>query len=738
MFFWRKSATVAEWVKSKTWADSRKYLMNLDGKELKIQPGQATPIEWMKLYHRVQVVGIDEAYGELLAPWFMNYIPSDLTTKISSAGDSSPAMFRLFQENSEILFVLQHCKRLKATPVPVLFEEGRETAENELLALISSNSDVLDKALLNLATYREVVACEGFDLLRNLLLGLRALQEDESASAVYFQAILNCEQPSLQRLRAVSADYVGMAFKNLNRLKPEARRKKALKWYNFSLATLPESQVGDADWAAIKTNLANAYSIPGGADRDGDIEAAIRHITDTLGIASSSAVRNAMSKDNLAIAYMQRGVGERSENLFIAVKLSEEAIVLFQAANDVASQIKAMLNASRAYIELSSTYIKPKRLGESGSLGAHRGTLDSAEHLLKSGEQLLTGFDDSIAWSIQEAIDQGLLDVALLRIQILGDTSFDEADVRLKRLLHSSASKQDATGLAYWQLVLAKLSLARYQQDKLHFDRVLSVINQGIELAETAKLSYIAAQARLLRATLDLTRLDLADATSIALIESNLRAALEDLVHGVDFDLVQQCLTTLLYLLVERPNEDVQSLQIKIADACNICINAERRLTSPQQGSIFALQAGFLLILAERSPESSLVDEALLLLAESDRLIIERERPIIWAQIQVLKEKWKVAHRGDSDNLKRAGLILSSAMDGGGANAEVLRALYGEFAAEQLSRSTKNETAKSFSPRYLLDYDYQKNNDSISEIFSVLNRASVRSSQHIANHNDLV
>lgn len=215
-----------EWIDQRTWGASREFLAkNPELKDLlrlnHLEPASAEDpdrVVWVALLRRAAQTGIDEAYGELLAPWFMLHIPRYLTTKITTAGESSPEMFKLFQEHFEIFSVLHHCKRLKAMDVVALSREGANQAEQQLLSLAQvPDRETGDGVLENLATYEILHTLPSFPLLVSMVSGLHFLRHyrDEQKAFEYLNAVLNCDEPTDQRVRAIAADYLGLFYGHL-------------------------------------------------------------------------------------------------------------------------------------------------------------------------------------------------------------------------------------------------------------------------------------------------------------------------------------------------------------------------------------------------------------------------------------------------------------------------------------------------------------------------------------------
>ena len=226
------------WVERRTWGASREYL--LAHPDLLDQPrpasGAAGPRDpadvapgWLKLLRRAREIGVDAAYGELLAPWFMIYISRELATKITAAGELSPAMFGLFSEHHEIMPVLPYCKKLRAESVETLLKEGADYAEQTLLSLAHlSDPDRSVKIVGNLATYESLFTLDEFSYLVSMVIGLHALrfERDEAIAFRHLNNILGSQDPSVQRLRAITADYVGLFYKNSRSIDSCSNRKK--------------------------------------------------------------------------------------------------------------------------------------------------------------------------------------------------------------------------------------------------------------------------------------------------------------------------------------------------------------------------------------------------------------------------------------------------------------------------------------------------------------------------------
>ncbi|MEE8264273.1 MAG: hypothetical protein V3R40_03340, partial [Gammaproteobacteria bacterium] len=74
----------------------------------------------------------------LLEPFFCPSISRENAFEIARAGESSPLMFKLFQERTEVGVVLHLCKRLKSAPVLELAHEGPKLVVTTVLGLLES------------------------------------------------------------------------------------------------------------------------------------------------------------------------------------------------------------------------------------------------------------------------------------------------------------------------------------------------------------------------------------------------------------------------------------------------------------------------------------------------------------------------------------------------------------------------------------------------------------------------
>jgi len=202
--------------------------------------------------------------GGLLAPFFCPHISFEDTFAIAQAGESSPAMFRVFQERSHIMPVLPLCKRLKVTPVLVLAHEG---------------SKVMIRFVDQLLVQRDQLGIEdrrtiGANLISYFAVG--AAREAAEATRAYLLAPDGTPLPDIDVFALVTAlpgwslirrddnplqwasrhDEIAVALKNIELPGRERRQRQAVKMMEEAIETFDDQGAGE-DAAIARSNLAN-------------------------------------------------------------------------------------------------------------------------------------------------------------------------------------------------------------------------------------------------------------------------------------------------------------------------------------------------------------------------------------------------------------------------------------------------------------------------------------------------
>jgi len=643
------AAKLRGWVAAEVWGASRDYLaqqpeliQKLKGYGSERLPTNEweIPTVWSRLLLRVLEVGLDEAYGELLAPWFMFHIPRALTTKIAAAGKSSARMFELFSEYSEILPVLHYCKRLKAEKVHVLAQEGAAIGERLLFELPNQpDSEGFREAKENLLTYGEMFTVDHFSMRVSLAMGIQALRSGVTESLAFQQLdpVLGAEAPDAQRLRAIAADCVGLCYKNARSGDRRSNRKKALKWINFALAVLPEVEVGGPDWRAIKSNLANAYRMPGGADPATDAETSLRHLEDVLQSLpkEDASLEWAMLQDNIAAAYAQRLLQDRAENLKLAAGHAARAEEVFANLNLPSERIKAIMNQARSYVEMGPVYFPRTTFKEPEGLGAELGVLDRAEEALRRADDVSEAEGLSYAKAV---IYQNLAEVAIQRSEILGQDTLGVATQYLATARAEAGNADDDLRLAHIGYLSALVALRQLKSgigSKSAVGKLLSdALAQNHRIGELGRAGEC-----------QFYKVFTSDAEPLAWrredwmeAEADLSTAIEMLSVGRNFRPLQPCLTAYFQTLLHCYPDSTPLVIDKYRAGCEKAIEAAGSLPNYRGMFLATLGAG-LDAIAERTASTELRMEALDVVQEARFLVSEREESLAWAQIQVLSQK---------------------------------------------------------------------------------------------------
>jgi hypothetical protein len=223
----------------------------------------ASEIEDIKHFDTADKVALMAA---LLAPFFCPWVSWEDTFEVARAGESSPLMFRVFQERDSIASVLHLCKRLKSAPVLHLAYEGPKTVAEAIISIVeeaSSSGDAQDEYGENFYSFFKGNDPMGSAArLRDFLKRPKGLEKPEIdlfglVSAFPGWVLLKREtQPVMWASRQ---DELALILKNASLPNMAARQKLAVQMMQEAIQVF-ESQ-GETEHAAIaKSNLANLIS----------------------------------------------------------------------------------------------------------------------------------------------------------------------------------------------------------------------------------------------------------------------------------------------------------------------------------------------------------------------------------------------------------------------------------------------------------------------------------------------
>jgi hypothetical protein len=391
------------------------------------------------------------------------------------------------------------------------------------------------------------------------------------------------------------------------------------------------------DWRAIKTNLANAYMLPGARDARTDAQAAYRHLSEVLAVEprDERSPHWAMLQDNLAALLAERGVGDRADDLQRAAELAGNAARVFKTLGMPDHRIKSLINVSRAWIEMGPLFIRRKHFDEPEGIGARLGVLDNAEAALREAQSIL---DQVTLRDARPRIYQSLAEVAMQRAQFLDQDTAGEAMEWLARA--AAAAGDDVVRAAYIEYLRAKVALHLFSRERVGQEELLSLLDQGERSNRALGNLGRAGECYYWRAKIRLRSQGLAGKeVNWHAAQDEYRTALELELAGTDFSNARECMADLIRIILLQKDQTAATAANACRGVCELAITAARYFPG-YRGIFLAYLASALMSVAERFGAPALNEEAMAALVSADTLITEREHPLEWAQLQLLLDRF--------------------------------------------------------------------------------------------------
>lgn len=154
-------------------------------------------------------------------------------------------------------------------------------------------------------------------------------------------------------LWAMASYHLGAALVLLPRGSQPRMYEEAIQLLQDSLQVL-DSGLNALEWLEAKLNLCLAYLEKTSGSAGDNVESALTHLQELLRLDGRSIPpgHHARIFQNAGIAYRRRVAGNKVENLKRSIELSERALQLFEAGNELEDATQIQLNLGGVYAEL--------------------------------------------------------------------------------------------------------------------------------------------------------------------------------------------------------------------------------------------------------------------------------------------------------------------------------------------------------------------------------------------------